>query len=234
MEMQVTSKERCKSLLLRTHRIWSVVLPSSYRAYNLEGGWIYLNIKESHKMLERVLRCYEPWRYQALRHFLRPGFTFVDVGCNKGDFCLAASRLVGPEGRVLAFEPHPENCRWIRKSIARNQYRNIDLYDVALSDTNGVAHLCLGETSGQHTLLGEGRTAKRGFIEVQTRTLDHLLDDIGLSRPVDAIKIDVEGAEMHVLRGARETFIKNRGIVVLLDLHPNLGVNVGELCEFSK
>src|SRR5450755_4229427 len=152
-ERQVAMREIYKSLLLTTYPIWSSLVPRFYYPYKFEGGRIYLNIKESRMMLQRALGCYEVTKHQAFKHFLRPGATFVDVGCNKGDFSLLASRLVGPEGRVLSFEPHPENCRWIRKSIAKNEYRNIELYELALSDTNGTAQLHIGEKSGFHTLL---------------------------------------------------------------------------------
>lgn len=183
-------------------------------------------------MVRRVVGCYEPSKHQALRYFLRPGFTFVDVGCNKGDFCLVASRLVGPQGRVLAFEPHPENCRWIRKSIARNEYRNIDLYELALSDTSGSAYLHLGEQSGAHTLLAGHAHRDEGVIAVQTRTLDGLLHEIRFTGPIHAIKIDVEGAEMHVLRGSQKTLRSNPQVVLLLDVHPGMGVDTAEVCAF--
>jgi FkbM family methyltransferase len=147
---------------------------------------------------------------------------------------LLASRLVGPEGRVLAFEPHPENCRWIRKSVARNEYRNIDLYELALSDANGIAQLHLGEKSGFHTLLPGKPRREKGVINVQTRRLDDLLEEISLNRPIDAIKIDVEGADMHVLRGARKTISRNPGIVIFLDVHPHLGVDPQEVCDYFK
>jgi FkbM family methyltransferase len=227
-------REASKSLLSRTHRFWSRVLPNSYHLYKFEGGLIYLNIKESHKMLERVLGRYEQSKHHALRHFIRPGMTFVDVGCNKGDFCLTASRLVGSSGRVLAFEPHPENCEWIRKSIAKNGYRNIELYELALSDSNGSAQLHLGEQSGHHTLLAGQLRQEQGLIAVQTRILDDLLEETQFRGPIDAIKIDVEGADMHVLRGAQKTLLNNPGIVVFLDVHPQLGVDPAEVCAFLQ
>lgn len=227
-------REKCKSLLLKTYPVWSSVMPDFYYPYKFEGGRIYLNIKESRMMLQRALGCYEISKHEAFKKFLRPRATFVDVGCNKGDFSLLASRLVGPQGRVLSFEPHPDNCRWIRKSIAKNEYNNIDLYELALSDTNGVAQLHLGEKSGFHTLLAGKPQREKGTIEVQTRRLDDLLQEIRFERAVDAIKIDVEGADMHVLRGARQTISRNPGIVVFLDVHPHLGVNPDEVCEYLR
>jgi FkbM family methyltransferase len=227
-------REMCKSLLLKTYPVWSRAIPSFYYPYKFEGGRIYLNIKESRMMLQRALGRYELSKHDAFKRFLRPGATFIDVGCNKGDFSLLASRLVGPQGRVLSFEPHPENCRWIRKSIAKNQYDNINLYPLALSDANGVAQLHLGEKSGFHTLLAGKPRREKGTLEVQTRRLDDLLDEIRFQRPIHAIKIDVEGADMHVLRGAGKTIAKNPDIVVFLDVHPDLGVDPKEVCDYLR
>jgi FkbM family methyltransferase len=226
--------EKYKSLLVRTYPFWSGVLPSFYYPYKVEAGRIYLNIKESRMMLQRALGCYEVEKHQALKRFLRPGATFIDVGCNKGDFSLLAASLVGPQGRVLSFEPHPENCAWIRKSIAKNGYQNIDLHELALSDSNGTAQLHLGEKSGFHTLLSGKPQREKGTITVQTRRLDDLLEEMHFDRPVDAMKIDVEGADMYVLRGARQTIASNPGIVIFLDVHPHLGVDPREVCSYLQ
>jgi len=234
MESQEAMPDAWKSLLLKTYPLWSSVMPGFYYPYKFEGGRVYLNIKESRMMLMRALGCYEESKHLAFKQFLHPGATFVDVGCNKGDFTLLASRLVGPQGRVLSFEPHPENCRWIRKSIAKNEYSNISLYEMALSDSNGTAQLHIGEKSGFHTLLAGQPQREHGIIEVKTRRLDDLLAEIGFDRPINALKIDVEGADMHVLRGARETIARSPGIVIFLDVHPHLGVNPREVCEFLR
>jgi len=185
-------------------------------------------------MLQRALDSYEPSKCQALKEFLRAGETFIDVGCNKGDFSLLASRLVGPQGRVLAFEPHPENCRWIRKSIAKNDYRNIDLYEFALSDANGATQLHLGEKSGTHTLRAGRLQREKGTLEIKTRRLDDLLQEIRFHRSIKAMKIDVEGAELDVLKGARETIARNPGIVLFLDVHPHLGVDPKQVCDYLR
>lgn len=224
----------CKTVLIKTHRVWKHFIPNFYYPYKFEGGYIYLNIKESGMMLRRALGCYELTKHEAFRNFLRPGTTFIDVGCNKGDFALLGSRLVGPQGHVLAFEPHPENCQWVRKSIAKNAYQNIDLFQMALSDVNGKAQLYIGLKSGFHTLVPGQPYRTEGFIEVETRRLDDFLEEIHFTRPIGAIKIDVEGADMQVLRGAQKTISGNPGIVIFLDVHRSLGVNAAEVCEFLK
>src|SRR5262245_25241322 len=102
----------------------------NYRPYFVEGGTIYLDIGESKMMRARALGRYESKKMSLVRNWLEPGATFIDVGSNKGDFTLLAAKVVGSDGRVLSFEPEPNNCYWIRKSIEANRYENIRLYDV--------------------------------------------------------------------------------------------------------
>lgn len=216
-------------------RVYSSLLPvpDKYVPYRVEGGRIYLNIKESPMMLARAIGLYERHKRTAIRTHLEPGMTFVDAGANKGDFSLLAARLVGDSGKVLAFEPEPENCMWIRRSIELNGYRNISLYEVALGEKSESTQLYLGEKSGWHTLLPFQPFRNVGTVPILKRTLDSVLEDINHKR-VNMIKIDVEGVELEVLRGARQTLSNNRDIVLLLDIHPQLGANPEEVCDFLK
>ncbi len=223
-----------KKLLLKTYKYWSWLLPSVYYPYRLAGGRVYLDISESRAMFGRALGRYERAKQRAVQTLLPEGGTFIDVGVNKGDFTLLAARVVGENGRVLAFEPEPENCRWIAKSIARNGYRNIQLERLALSDRNGDAELYLGAKSGWHSLVSGGRDPQGGSVRVSTRTLDDFLAERGWERSVDMIKIDVEGGDMQVLRGAAAVLAQNPGLVLLVDIHPEHGVNPQALCDYLR
>ena len=199
-----------------------------YRPYPFAGGLIYLDVDESPAMRRRAEGRYEPERVAALQRLLAPGMTFVDAGSNKGDYALIAARVMKDQGRVLAFEPAPDNCRWVRASIELNGYRSISLFELALSDAEGRVPLYLGEWSGWHSLVRRERPQRS--IEVEARTLDAVLaetDDPG----VDVIKIDVEGAELAVLRGAERTLRDERLFAVLLELHPGHGVDAVDVVE---
>ena len=102
---------------------------------------------------------------------LKPGMTFIDVGANIGFFTILASRLVGPEGRVIAFEPNSENCRLILLSLERNGINNVELYPLGLSDRRGFSYFSthLGSNggflpSGSETLLSGGCLVSRPFV----------------------------------------------------------------------
>ena len=217
--------------LIENHGMAKHFIRNKYVAYPFAGGRIFLNARESSMMLARVFGLYEPEKMKAVRTLLKPGGIFIDIGGNKGDFALLAASKVGDSGKVLCIEPEPRNCYWIQESIKLNGCGNIKLFDLALSDHEGKASLYLGQMSGFHTLLGAIHGRNAGVITVRTETLDGLLAELHQGR-VDMIKIDVEGAELSVLKGAQQTLSQNRKLTLLIDLHPSLGVDVAQVRDF--
>jgi FkbM family methyltransferase len=184
-------------------------------------------------MLTRAFGLFDAGKILFLKTFLKSGMTFVDVGANKGDFSLMASQLVGDGGTVLAFEPEPENHECLRKSIELNGYNNIRLFRVALAERNGTATLHLGVKSGYHTLVAGELPHEQGAIAVETRTLDSILDELGIAS-LDMMKIDVEGAELQVLEGASRALRKSSSMAILLDIHPQKGADPLALGKLLK
>jgi FkbM family methyltransferase len=210
---------RLAEALIRRHRSIRWLLPKGYHAYPFPGGRIYLDLRESPTMLARVLRSYERQKQRTLLRYLPMGGTFVDIGGNKGDFALIAARALAGTGHVVCVEPFPGNADWIRRSIERNGYRNIDVVEAALAAQDGAAKLHVGVQSGFHSLDPAAESRSIGAIEVPTRTLDGVLEELRIDR-VDVVKIDVEGGEEGVLAGAQRTLSGSRPLVLLLDLHP--------------
>jgi FkbM family methyltransferase len=222
-----------KRMLIANYDKIRWLIPDKYFVFSIPGGKIYLNVKESSMMLERSLGLYEQAKVTAVRAFLKPGGTFIDVGANKGDFALLAAKIVGESGKVICVEPDLTNSTWIRRSIDLNGYKNITLCDLALSDRDGEATLYLGAKSGFHTLLRGAPERDLGSRQVRTRRVDSLLEELGM-QSVDVMKIDVEGAELQVLKGAVRTLRTNPDVVLLIDIHPLLGVNPSQVFEFLQ
>jgi FkbM family methyltransferase len=151
---------------------------------------------------ERLLSLYmyEPAMVKLLINLLRDGMTFCDVGANIGIFTLLAARLVAPHGRVIAFEPEPKNAAILKKNIAINQYNNIDVIEKAVSETPGTCEFHLSDFSGCHSLFPGNLKPQGQTLLVETVRLDSIP---GMDR-VDVMKIDVEGAELFVLRSLGE------------------------------
>jgi FkbM family methyltransferase len=152
---------------------------------------------------------------ETLLRLAEPGEVALDVGANIGHMTSVLSAAVGPGGRVVAFEPHPElfpqleaNVRRWRELAASSQ---IDLHNCAVSSREGVAELVVGPwfdwNQGAATLEPDPDEDPESLrtIEVQTVRLDDAVrDDVGLA------KIDVEGHELSVLQGAEGLLSERR------------------------
>ena len=166
-----------------------------------------------------ILGTYEPEFLNALRQYVRPGDTCVDVGGNLGYYCLLMSNLVGPKGRVITFEPVEENLAVLEENIAVNQIENVQLVNTALGAQPGVLSLIrseAGSISATPSIRAYAVEGEQSSIDVPVNTLDAYLEEKGW-RP-SVIKIDVEGAELEVLRGAVNTFRVARP-TVLVEVH---------------
>lgn len=139
---------------------------------------------------------YDPDEMGFMQAYLRPGDGFVDVGANIGTYSLLARSLVGPEGEVVAFEPHPVAAARCRENIELNGLVNIELHEAAVAAEDGTA-----EFLDQFDVSNRIRSDSDG--EVATRTVEMLrLDRILGNRPMAMGKLDVEGHETAALRGA--------------------------------
>lgn len=158
---------------------------------------------------------------------LRSGDTFFDVGAHAGWISLVAARLVGPRGWVVAFEPSPALAGLIRYHKRMNHASAIRIQQVAVSDSPGVNDFFLhnGGTSSVNSLSKDAVIREAPFaspidkVQVKTRSLDEYCEST--KRIPQVIKIDVEGAELSVLRGALRV-LRQFKPTLLLAVHPPL------------
>lgn len=157
----------------------------------------------------------EPGEQSALQSLLQTGDTFWNVGANIGFHAILGARVVGPSGRVVAFEPAPNIAPAVVKNAALNHFKHIDVVQKAVSDTTGKVKLFLGEASAINTILGDQSKGEE-CVEVDAITLNEYFEESG--HPPNVISIDVEGAEIHVLAGGMDIIRKFKPRV-LLELH---------------
>jgi len=163
------------------------------------------------KFIYTFREYYEP-ELAYLEKVLSQGKVFVDVGANFGVYTLVASRLVGGTGTVIALEPTAQSFVTLRQNIALNHFANVRAFQVALTQSVGKAWLYHGWDPVGNSLGKDPLSSDEGE-EVQTESLDNLLEENGIGR-VDVIKVDVEGAEELVLRGAIKTLTTSRPVVI--------------------
>jgi FkbM family methyltransferase len=149
---------------------------------------------------------------------IRPGDVVLDVGAHIGSFTIKAAREAGPTGGVVSFEPSAENFSLLSRNVEANSCANIRLYKVAVGSQPGTAQLQLHRRRGTNSLYPHPTSEPIGVEEVAVRTIDSVADELNLKR-VDFMKIDVEGAELEVLKGAKK---------VLSEYHPSIAMETHE------
>ncbi len=158
----------------------------------------------------------------VLEKFLKAGDTFIDVGANQGEYSLWAARKVGEQGVVVAFEPMPQLFGQLKENIRINKafQKSITPIQLGLSDKKGEVILYASEDSNEGT--NTIYTRDEFSIElgkIQLDTLDQQLKELDIQQ-VNFLKIDVEGAEFQVLKGAITTLKMHRPIL-LLEINKN-------------
>ena len=143
----------------------------------------------------------EPETARFVMDYLKPGMTFWDVGAHLGEYSLLAARNVGETGRVHAFEPQPKIFEFLQSNLATNQVRNVTVHQFAVTDQTGVSELSIHADPAQTYLTPQGCSpGTLGAILAPATSLDDFYRSSG--RAPNLIKVDVEGAERLVLRGA--------------------------------
>jgi FkbM family methyltransferase len=144
-------------------------------------------------------------------YFVRSGMTVLNAGANSGLYCILLSALVGASGHVYAFEPSSENCSRLKQNLALNSCRNVTVVRAALSDFCGTGSLRYDSCDARldaHRFLDRTLSVAAAHGElVPCITLDRYWHELHKENPapVDLMFMDVEGAELDVLRGARKT-----------------------------
>ena len=164
-----------------------------------------------------------------IERLLRPGDVFVDVGANIGMHTIAAARVVGPSGRVIAFEPYGPTMRLLEKSVWLNGLADVvQLHETAVSDSPGRQLLYLGKTSGHHSLyrLAPSDSAIEDSIEVPVIRLEEVVE---VALPVRLIKIDVEGSELAVIDGCRDLLSAQPGLGIIVEFGRSHMVRAGQV-----
>jgi FkbM family methyltransferase len=157
---------------------------------------------------------------EILTEYVKPGMVAYDIGANVGFLSILMARLVGPTGQIVCFEPMPQNAQAIRHNVELNDFKHVVVREEAVGDHEGQVSLMVDHFSSNHRLELTGKKIARqeGTITVQLRNLDSPARVAPELRPPNLIKMDAEGVEVMILRGAKELLARARP-VMLIELH---------------
>jgi FkbM family methyltransferase len=186
-------------------------------AYGLAFDMRYLPVSHAHigSIAQGVL---EGAVQEAMIRHLGAGGVLYDVGANVGFFSLLGARLVGPGGAVYAFEPAPDNAAAVERNARLNSLPNISVIPKAVSSGAGRSRLFVVDDQSWSRLeeVGAHPFTER-VIDIELVSIDDAVRS-GEIRPPTVVKIDVEGAEIAVLEGMRQTLREHRPAVIC-ELH---------------
>jgi FkbM family methyltransferase len=174
---------------------------------------------------------YEKENFDFLAEACKRGEIAVDIGAHIGLYTVVMSTLVGEEGKVFSFEPSPTTRKILDKTVSLNKVDNIvTISSEAISDKEGTSYFYISENNSDNsnTLVDYRKDRKTKGIEIKLITLDKLRE--GIRKKIDFIKIDAEGAELQVLKGAQQTFLIDKPKAILA-LHPNPIIAKGDSLE---
>lgn len=194
-------------LLLCWRRGW-LPTPQGEAVARLDGGRALMCKLSDGTQRTMYLGLFEPDETRLVSRLLGPGDTFIDVGAHIGWFTTLAAVAVGANGQVIACEPYPANVAGLRRNLALNDGRNVRVVEAALGSQSGSLGLATSGDSGDVTALD---WASRGRVEVPMRTLDEIAPD---GAEIALVKMDVEGWEANVLRGAANALTRTRHVII--------------------
>jgi FkbM family methyltransferase len=206
------------------------------RVVEIFGNKMYLDIKDTLNL--SVWGEFEPFQTEVFKKEIKGGDIVLDIGAHIGYCTLIAAKIVGPQGKVFAFEPEPSNFSLLQKNIELNHYKNIELIQKAVSDKSGRVKLFLYEDTEGDPRLGDHRIFDLGdnrkFIKTEAVSLDDYFRNY--RGKIDLIKMDVEGAESGVISGMKSLLSKNYALKIITEFFPlgiqGFGGNPRKFLEF--
>jgi FkbM family methyltransferase len=190
----------------------------SHGASNVQGHTMFLDSSETSLRLF-AHEVYEPFETEFFKKEIKKGDVVLDIGANIGYYTLIFARLVGENGRAIAFEPEPANFALLKKNVRINDYRNVILVQKAITNETGKIKLYLSrdkDNRGDHRIYDSGDGRK--FIEIEAIQLDDYFKDY--NGKIDYIKMDIQGAEAGAIQGMSMLLEKNKDIKIVTEFWP--------------
>lgn len=206
------------------------------------GIALKVRLREHLGFVTRGLAAFEPQYVRLLRELIKEGDCVFDIGANIGVYSVLFSRWVGQAGKVIAYEPDPNNLELLKRNLTLNNCANCVVRELALGTTEGeeffsrdlftgsTGHLGRGTTYGE-VLFGDGQ--REVLLNVKTATVDQ---EAQRYSPPNVIKLDIEGGEFDVLQGSTGLLASHRPLIMseLSRWNENVPPNETRACRANE
>jgi len=158
----------------------------------------------------------EKYEIELFKKSVKSGMTVVDIGANIGLYTVLASQLVGPKGKVIAFEPEPSNLKLLKKHVNAKALNNVIVVPKALSNSVGTIKLFKdGLNLGNHSISSKNLLVECGYVSVDSTTLDKYFNSTSKRKRVDIIKSDAQGAEGAIFSGGEKLLQDSKAMIIM-------------------
>lgn len=231
---------RKNSIKLRNDELWKSKFKGSSKFIHKLDDDLSINLYEKSILSRLIYEGFEENEIAFVKKFLKPGDTFIDIGANMGLFSLYAAKIVGELGRVHSFEPTPETYIWLEENILLNNLDGIiRSNNVGLSESRGFLKLNISD-SGKDAWNTFASDSKINFgyqLDIEVETLDNYILENSIDVvDINLVKIDVEGWELKVFKGAEKLLSSVNAPTLLVEFtESNLfaaGTNCYELFDY--
>lgn len=215
----------------RDHRRWKEIKNKSKNRFiirTIHGSKMYLDLKDKGISKQLILNgTREELQTELVKRILKPGMKVLDIGANIGYYALIEAQAIGKTGKIYAIEPALENIKMLQKNIELNNLKTkIDLHHLAVSNKVGKAKLYISSKSNLNTLIKPSKNTNKlllldkGVADINTVTVDSFIKN----NKLDFIRMDVEGFEVEIFKGMKNTLKRNK-VMILFEAHPFLYKN---------
>jgi FkbM family methyltransferase len=188
--------------------------------YQLRNGNRYW-LDDQRYLHQEIIRSgvYESETTQFFNKFIKPGWNVIDIGANIGYYTVLLAKLTGPTGKVYTFEPTRKYFGYLSRNVRENDLNNVILNRIGLSNKKGKVKLKFDNSSATAFWTGDKKPEYSEVINLVS--LDNYLKYYSMSR-LDLIKVDVDGCEPDLLKGAVRTLKKYQPVIVMEVSHSHL------------
>lgn len=223
----VTFSKLSSWVVISPYLVWHTMKLNNLLGYKDDIRFVMKNIMGSRMLLDLqdsgisrdllTSPCREVGLTGWWQENIKPGMVEFDVGANIGYYALQASQLVGENGTVYAIEPEPSNFELLSENVRINNYKNVVLHEIACGENNGKCDMYWSGMRNYATLVPDTWRSYSSKFSVPVRTIDDFIVYVG--KEPDVIRMDTEGYELSILKGASKLLASDKPLKLALEVH---------------